>query len=85
VAQATGPVAPTVTPATGNVHISYICGSGAFGVTELGRLQTYITPATADKADPLGQFRTAGWKQLFKPVILNTSFFYRIETTSNFN
>lgn len=86
VAQATGPVAPPAAPAGGNnVHISYVFGKEAFGVTELGGLQTFLTPPVPSDSDPAVQRRKASWKQIFKTVIKNTAFFERIETTSVFN
>src|SRR5215469_3135317 len=85
VVQATGPVAPAAPPASLNVHISYVFGKEAFGVTELGGLQTFLTPPVPSDSDPAVQRRKASWKQIFKAVIKNTNFYQRIESASAFN
>jgi len=79
-----GPVAPPAPPATINVHISYICGRGYLGATTLDSLKTYVVPATASESDPLAQRTKAGWKQMFKAMILNPDFGTRIESASAF-
>src|SRR5215471_473456 len=85
VAQATGPVAPPAPPSGINVHISYVFGKEAFGVTELAGLQTFLTPPVPSDSDPAVQRRKASWKQIFKAVIKNTNFYQRVETASTFN
>jgi hypothetical protein len=86
VVQATGPVAPPAPPATNiNIHLSYVFGKEAFGVTELGGLQTFLTPPVPSDSDPAVQRRKASWKQIFKAVIKNTAFFTRVESASAFN
>jgi hypothetical protein len=79
-----GPVAPPVPPATINVHISYVMGRGYLGATTLDALKTYIVPATASESDPLAQRTKAGWKQLFKALVLNPLFGTRVESASAF-
>ena len=80
-----GRVAP-VAPTTGiTVHVSFILGMEAFGVAELQALQAYITEDRAEKSDPLNQYRTAGWKGMFKVTIQNNSFLRVIESASNFD
>lgn len=81
----TGPVAPPIPPASVNVHISYVFGRGWLGATELDGLHTYVTPATASDSDPLAQRTKFGWKQLFKGLILNPAYGYRVESASEFN
>lgn len=81
----TGPVAPPNCPATINIHMSYVFGRGALGATTLEGLQTFITPAQANQADPAAQRRYVTWKQMFKAVILNPDFFRRIESASDFS
>jgi len=85
VAQATGPVAPPAVPASINVHLSYVFGKEAFGITELAGLQTFLTPPVPSDSDPAVQRRKASWKQIFKAVIKNTNFYQRIESASAFN
>jgi N4-gp56 family major capsid protein len=80
----TGPVAPPDCPSGVNVHISYIMGKGFFGATTLGGLQTFVTPATASDSDPAAQRRKMSYKQMFKALILNNDFGYRVESASAF-
>jgi len=79
-----GPVAPPAPPASVNVHISYVMGRGFLGATTLDALKTYVVPATASESDPLAQRTKAGWKQLFKALVLNPAFGTRIESASAF-
>jgi N4-gp56 family major capsid protein len=82
VATGTGPVAPPAPPATVTVHISYVMGRGYLGATTLDALKTYVVPASASESDPLAQRTKAGWKQLFKALVLNPDFGTRIESCS---
>ena len=84
VATGSGPVAPPTPPATINVHISYVMGRGYLGATTLDALKTYIVPASASESDPLAQRTKAGWKQLFKALVLNPDFGTRVESASAF-
>ena len=84
VATGTGPVAPPTPPATINVHISYVMGRGYLGATSLDSLKTYVVPASASESDPLAQRTKAGWKQLFKAMVLNPDFGTRVESASAF-
>ena len=79
-----GPVAPPAPPATVNVHISYVMGRGYLGATTLDALKTYIVPASASESDPLAQRTKAGWKQMFKALVLNPDFGTRVESASAF-
>src|SRR5262245_15158613 len=79
-----GPVAPPIPPATINVHISYLMGRGYLAATTLDALKTYIVTATASESDPLAQRTKAGWKQMFKALVLNPDFGTRIESASAF-
>src|SRR5262245_8953503 len=80
-----GPVAPPAPPAAVAVHISYVMGRGYLGATTLDALKTYIVPAQASESDPLAQRTKAGWKQMFKAMVLNPDFGTRIESASAFN
>lgn len=56
------------------IYHSILLGRGAMGVTTLdGGVETYTTGGTADKADPINQFITFGWKANMVPKILNAS------------
>lgn len=56
------------------IYHSLLLGHGALGVTTLdGGINTYTTPAVADKADPIAQFITFGWKANMVPARLNVS------------
>ena len=81
----TGPVAPPAAPATVNIHTSYVMGRGFLGAVTLDSLKTYIVPAQASESDPLAQRTKAGWKQLFKAMVLNPDFGTRVESASAFN
>lgn len=84
VATGNGPVAPPAPPATINIHISYVMGRGYLGAATLDSLKTYVVPAQASESDPLAQRTKAGWKQLFKAMVLNPDFGTRIESASAF-
>lgn len=84
-AKGTGATEPPDTSTAGNVHIGWVFGKESFGVVSLEGLQTFLTPAAANQADPLAQLRYCGWKQMFKAVIKNTQFFERFEALSAFN
>lgn len=80
----TGRVAP-IKPATGvSVHQTYIFGRDSFGVVELDPIEVMITPNTPSDSDPMKQRRKISWKTMFKAVIKNPNFFYRIESASAF-
>lgn len=56
------------------IYHSLLLGRGAMGVTMLdGGIETYTTGGEPDKADPLNQFITFGWKANMVPVRLNVS------------
>ena len=80
----TGPVAPPDCPSGVNVHLSYIMGKGFFGATTLGGLQTFVTPSGSSDSDPAAQRRKVSWKQMYKSLILNNDFGYRVESASAF-
>ena len=84
VATGTGPVAPPTPPAAVNVHISYVMGKGFLGAATLDSLKTYVVPAQASESDPLAQRTKAGWKQMFKAMVLNPDFGTRTESGSAF-
>jgi N4-gp56 family major capsid protein len=81
----TGPVAPPNPPASINVHTSYVMGRGFLGATTLDSLKTYVTPATASDSDPIAQRTKMSWKQLFKAMILNPNYGFRVESASEFS
>jgi N4-gp56 family major capsid protein len=86
VVTASGAVAPATPPTGMNVHVTYICGKGAFGTVTLNGLKTYMTePDQATDSDPLAQRTKCSWKQLLKGLVLNPDFFRRIESASAFN
>lgn len=75
---------PPAAPATGlTVYPVFIFGRGAYGQVVLDNIKiTLLTQA--DKSDPLNQLRVVGWKSFWGTIILNQSFFMRIECLSNF-
>ncbi len=61
-----------------------IFGRGGYGQVMLDEIKyTYLDKA--DKSDPLNQLRVVGWKVMYGTILLNTQFFMRIESTSNFS
>ena len=63
-----------------DVYATMVLGSGAYAVTDLQSLATYIKrPGSASTNDPLEQFATVGWKITFKSVILDNARMVRIE------
>jgi N4-gp56 family major capsid protein len=75
---------PPAAPATGiTVYPTYIFGRGAYGQVVLDEIKTsYLKDA--DKSDPLNQLRVVGWKVMYGSILLNQTFFMRIESTSAF-
>lgn len=69
---------------TTTVHTSFVFGRNAYAITDLQTLQMFVQ-APGGITDPLEQKRTMGWKTAFKAVILNNSFFLRIESGSAYN
>ncbi len=76
---------PPAAPATGvTVYPCNIFGRGGYGQVMLDEIKyTYLDKA--DKSDPLNQLRVVGWKVMYGTILLNTQFFMRIESTSNFS
>lgn len=76
---------PPAAPATGvTVYPSYFFGRGAYGQVVLSDIQTSFLTG-ADKSDPLNQLRVVGWKVFYGTIILNQTFFARVESTSAFS
>lgn len=81
-AQLTGVSPPPSTNATGpvdSVYPLYILGAECLMWTGLQDLQTPQTSNTPDKADPLGQLSTIGYKFMAKTAIMNQNFLMRLE------
>jgi len=79
-----GRVVP-VKPATGVfVQQSYLFGRESFGVLTLSDIETMVTPNAPSDSDPMKQRRKGSWKAIFKAVIKNPNFFYRIESSSKY-
>ena len=65
-----------------DVYQCLIFARDAYGVVQLSgkSYQTYVTRVdVADKADPLGQYGTIGWKAMTTLVLLNETFMLRYE------
>lgn len=69
------------TNTTGFIYTSIITGKGAYGTPKLSGTQSpwkpkvmIVPPGKAEKADPLGQYGTAGWKSYWVSKVLNSSF-----------
>lgn len=76
---------PPAPPAAGiTVYPCFVFGRGAYGQVMLDEIKyTYLDKA--DKSDPLNQLRVVGWKVMYGTILLNNTFFMRIESTSNFS
>lgn len=63
-----------------DVYAAMILGKGAYAVTDLQSLETYIRRSGAqDTSNPLNLYATCGWKVTFKTVILDNARMVRIE------
>lgn len=69
------------TNTTGFIYTSIITGKGAYGTPKLAGTQSpwkpkvmIVPPGKAEKADPLGQYGTAGWKSFWVSKVLNANF-----------
>ena len=78
------PVATTIAGGTSasGIHPLYIIAQQALAWVGLQNLRTYVTGEGAEKSDPLGQFRTVGYKFMAKSVILDQTRLLRIELPS---
>ena len=88
VATGVGPIAPPDASTTSgvDVHTSYIFGQDAIGCTNLGDgMEATFVPRRPSDSDPLAQRAKAGWKRMFKAVVLNSDFFRRIESASAYD
>lgn len=81
--EAVKPVAPANTVAT---YVCFVTGKDAYGRVELNgmSLQSFITPAGPSYSNPLAQGRKVGAKVMFKAMILDNTYFTRIEVGSAF-
>lgn len=71
------------------IYTSIITGKGAFGVPKLAGTQSPHKPQIiinnkADKADPLNQFMTAGWKAMYTALVLNANWGIALKSKSRF-
>lgn len=72
---------PPAAPATGvTVYPTFVIGRGAYGQVVLDDVKFSYLPG-ADKSDPLNQKRIVGWKCFYGTIILNQTFFARIESS----
>lgn len=86
--QTTGAAPPPSTNATGpvdSIYPLYILGDNCLVWTDLQQLQVLTTGNAPDKADPLGQRSTIGYKFMAKSAIMNQLFILRLELPSAFN
>lgn len=76
---------PPAAPATGvTVYPTFVFGREAYGIVSLDEVKiNYLN--TADKSDPNNQLRVVAWKQMYGTIILNNTFFARIESASAFS
>lgn len=79
------------TNTTGLIYSSLILGAGAFGAVDLPKAgsspdkkPSIIVNDKPDKADPLNQFITVGWKAYWGSAVLNANFGITLRTKSQF-
>lgn len=74
--------------ADGLIYSTLIFGADAFGVANLAgqgpNKPSIIICDKADKADPLNQYITAGWKAFWAAVVLNEQYIVNLRTKSTF-
>lgn len=74
---------PPVAPPSGiTMYPTFFFGRGAYGVVTLDQVKV-STLLKADKADPLNQLRSVGWKAMYGTMITNNTFMARLESTSS--
>jgi N4-gp56 family major capsid protein len=66
------------------VYPTFFFGRNAYGIVMLDDVKHFYLDK-AEKADPLNQLRTVGWKMFYGTIILNQNFLGRIESCSNFS
>ena len=77
-------VPPSPPASTVTVFPTFIFGRGAYGQVMLDNVKfSYLKEP--DKSDPINQLRIIGWKLFYATIILNQTFFMRIEGTSAFS
>lgn len=75
---------PAAPASTITVYPTYIIGKGAYGQVVLDDIKfSYLDKA--DKSDKLNQLLIVGWKTFYGTIILNNTFFMRIEAASAFS
>jgi N4-gp56 family major capsid protein len=74
--------------ASGGIFSSLILGKGAFGVPTLSGDSPFsprvLVADKPDKADPLNQTMTAGWKAFYTAKILNPNWFVNLRTKTQY-
>lgn len=76
---------PPAAPATGvTVYPTFIFGKESFAQVDLDSLKTFYLTG-ADKFDPQNQTRVVSWKIFYGTMIMNNTFFMRIESSSAFS
>jgi len=73
----------------GLIYSTYVLGRGAYGTPKLAGTQSPLKPSIIindkpDKADPLNQYMTAGWKSFWTAKLLNANFGICLRTKSTF-
>jgi len=73
---------------TGNIYRSFMFGREAYGLSDIAS-QSPMSPKIIindkpDKADPLNQFITAGWKAFFGVKVLRAAWYVSISTRTEY-
>lgn len=68
---------------TVTVYPTYIFGEWSFGVAELQKMNTYVSPRKSSDSDPLAQRAKVGAKCAFNTIILQQDAVLRLESASS--
>jgi len=74
---------PTIPADNVKVHRTYVFGRGAFACADLQNLSFHMTPKGSTTGNVLELVRYAGFKLMFKAVILEDDYMYVIESHSS--
>lgn len=75
--------------AAGAIHSSFICGSDAFGVSDVNSQspyapKVYVTQG-ASKDDPIDQVTKVGWKTFHAEAVLQPKYYVELYSKTNFS
>lgn len=73
---------------TGGIHSNLVFGENSYGVPELTGMSemspTIIVVDTPDSGNPLGQYKTIGWKAFWASLVLNATWIVNLRSKTTF-